>query len=153
MPHPSDLKQKLDALRRQQSKQQTDTAAPLDPSQKEVEEGEEQPPVDIRAAGLSAEDVDRFMRLTAKYALYSSEESAAKRKKGEVGGELKELANWYGLHRVIADTVPVTFYVMNRSKIDKALLLAKKVSAAVIADCTVTTSTMAVRVGRMKEED
>lgn len=139
-----DMRERLNQIRQAQRK----GAPSMRPQAKQAKPKEDEEEVyDIRELALNPVDADRFMRLAAQYKEHQSVESTAKKQKELVGASLKAICNDYGLRKVMADDLRVTYYETHRSSIDAVLLKAHGVKPSVIAACTATTDSWALRVG------
>lgn len=135
------VRERLDAIRQQQSKKSAPSLHP-----RGTDKVLEEQIYDVRELGLDAHDSNELLRLTAEYAKCSHIASEANRDRTVIGTKLKRMCNDYGLKRVKADDLTLSYYETVRTKVDVALLRAHGVSAATIAACTIKTPSMALRV-------
>jgi len=147
MTRPAELKAKLDAIR-EQHKKAAPSMAPRDHVQRRAQKEEEPPPPDIRTLKLTAQEAEEFEAMAAQVAIYARQESEAKRLKEQASARVKLYCEAHHIRKVTAAGLPVSYYSIARSHIDRVQLLAHDVSKEVIEDCTVTNTSWALRVGK-----
>lgn len=136
------LTERLKALRQAQKK----TAPSMIP-QGVKPVPEEAPVPDISELGIDPEGVSRFNHLAALCDHWGREISQAKKQRDIAVEELKQLCATYSVQKVMADSIPVSYFATHRHKLDAGMLMAAGISARTIADCTVTSESWTLRVG------
>lgn len=106
--------------------------------------------VPIEDAISSKKDQQLIRDASEEYPSLSAEIKKLESRKSELSGILKKEMRTYGLESVQAGGFVVSYYVTNRSTIKADLLLANGVSVQTIQDCTETTASESVRVGKVQ---
>lgn len=100
-----------------------------------------------------ADDSDKAIlrELVQCYATRNATKKKLEKELKPLGESIKVMLGSYGLSKLTCDGLPISYYNMQRSTIDRDLLIASGVDPATIDACTRVSSSLTLKIGAEKE--
>lgn len=134
-----------EALENRLSKVKSGSAPSFNPFGGRKKKEPEPPPPDISEFEIPPDSRVRLGRLISQYAAITSTQAKLKARKKELTDQIKPLCKLYKLTKFMALGNRANYYITNTTTISRERLLARGVTAEIIADCTITTPSWAFR--------